>query len=122
MNLDINSEFSPSKHIPRTVSVTVCPSAAQTDLHPLVYLYHPDFCAPPILCLPPSPSPLFSPQHLFTEIGNLGLMFKASVQLLGRLLDVISVSLLGPPLHIPVTLAEYILFSPRQLPPLFEFR
>lgn len=39
-----------------------------------------------LLCL--HPSPLFFLRHLFTEIENLGLMFKASVQLLGRPLDI----------------------------------
>lgn len=62
--------------------------------------------------------PLSYPQHLFTEIENLGLMFKASAQLLGRLpdtlvvvVDVISVSRLCHPLPVSVTLPEYI-FSP----------
>lgn len=61
-----------------------------------------------ILCLPPSLSSLLFPQHLFTEIENLGLMFKASVQLLGRLLDALVVDVIFClPLPVFVTLLPF---------------
>lgn len=77
--------------------VTVCPSAALS-------LYPKPMFTPLFTSLALKPPPLYYvsphlPQPLFTEIESLGLMFKASVQLSGRLLealvvDVISVSLL----------------------------
>lgn len=110
---NVNWQITQLKHIAQSVWQQFCSLYAPSLLlapSPLSYVFH-----------------LLSSQRLFTEIENLGLMFKASVQLSGRLLDCsgsVDVFCLHPPPSptLPLSVSSLIYpLLPLSVASFFEF-